>query len=97
MTIFEFLQLPRWYAIQMNDNQLSPDILKTKQHFEILDGLRGIGRHSGGVYSTLWNGRYFGPQLNFIGHGFLAVDFFFVFQAFVVSYTYDRSHQQKWG
>jgi hypothetical protein len=30
------------YSKLMNEVKLSPDLLKTKQHFAILDGLRGI-------------------------------------------------------
>jgi peptidoglycan/LPS O-acetylase OafA/YrhL len=61
---------------------------QTKPHFEVLDGLRGVA--AVGVvtfhfmemviwnYSKLW-----------IGHGFLAVDFFFCLSGFVMGYAYD--------
>src|ERR1700745_3081053 len=61
---------------------------RTKPHFVVLDGLRGWA--AGGVvifhfmeiviwnYSKLW-----------IGHGFLAVDFFFCLSGFVMGYAYD--------
>lgn len=60
----------------------------TKPHFVVLDGLRGVA--AVGVvtfhfmemviwnYSKLW-----------IGHGFLAVDFFFCLSGFVMGYAYD--------
>jgi peptidoglycan/LPS O-acetylase OafA/YrhL len=63
-------------------------VRQTKPHFEVLDGLRGIA--AVGVvtfhfmemviwnYSKLW-----------IGHGFLAVDFFFCLSGFVMGYAYD--------
>ncbi|MGV7105819.1 acyltransferase family protein [Flavobacterium sp. U410] len=65
------------------------DFLKTKPHYEILDGLRGIAAlmvvvfhvlevHSGGDHTK---------QL--INHGYLAVDFFFILSGFVISYAYD--------
>jgi peptidoglycan/LPS O-acetylase OafA/YrhL len=63
-------------------------VRQTKPHFEVLDGLRGVA--AVGVvtfhfmemviwnYSKLW-----------IGHGFLAVDFFFCLSGFVMGYAYD--------
>ncbi len=60
----------------------------TKQHFLALDGLRGVAalvvvifhfmEMVNGDYSTLW-----------IGHGWLAVDFFFCLSGFVIGYAYD--------
>lgn len=64
------------------------NVRQTKPHFEVLDGLRGVA--AVGVvtfhfmemviwnYSKLW-----------IGHGFLAVDFFFCLSGFVMGYAYD--------
>ena len=64
------------------------EVRQTKPHFEVLDGLRGVAAL--GVvtfhfmemviwnYSKLW-----------IGHGFLAVDFFFCLSGFVMGYAYD--------
>ncbi|WP_435139171.1 acyltransferase family protein [Formosa sp. A9] len=63
--------------------------LKTKPHYKILDGLRGIAAiivvlfhvleiHSGGDHTK---------QL--INHGYLAVDFFFILSGYVISYAYD--------
>ena len=59
-----------------------------KPHFEVLDGLRGVAAlcvvifHFSEMviwdYSKLW-----------IGHGFLAVDFFFCLSGFVLGYAYD--------
>ena len=66
----------------------APAVRQTKPHFEVLDGLRGVA--AVGVvtfhfmemviwnYSKLW-----------IGHGFLAVDFFFCLSGFVMGYAYD--------
>ncbi len=64
------------------------DVKGSKPHFVVLDGLRGVAAL--GVvtfhflemvisnYSRLW-----------IGHGFLAVDFFFCLSGFVMGYAYD--------
>ncbi|MDB5118833.1 MAG: acyltransferase [Sphingobacteriales bacterium] len=72
----------------MNETQLSPDILKTKQHFEILDGLRGLAAMAVVIFHFMeW--AYSDFSQNFIGHGFLAVDFFFCLSGFVIGYAYD--------
>lgn len=62
---------------------------KQKPHFVVLDGLRGVAAlcvvifHFAemvvGDYSKLW-----------IGHGWLAVDFFFCLSGFVIGYAYDN-------
>ncbi|HEX3386186.1 MAG TPA: acyltransferase, partial [Mucilaginibacter sp.] len=62
--------------------------LETKNHYPILDGLRGVASvlvifyH---VFETLGGGKF--KQL--INHGYLAVDFFFLLSGFVVAYAYD--------
>lgn len=62
--------------------------LVRKQHFEILDGLRGIAAFAIVVFHFMeWI--YPNPSENFIGHGFLAVDFFFCLSGFVIAYAYD--------
>jgi peptidoglycan/LPS O-acetylase OafA/YrhL len=63
-------------------------ILTTKQHFEILDGLRGIAALSVVVFHFM-EIAYPDYSKNFIGHGFLAVDFFFCLSGFVIGYAYD--------
>src|SRR6187551_2944695 len=63
------------------------DLLKTKQHFEILDGLRGIAALAVVVFHFMeWI--FTDSSKNFIGHGFLAVDFFFCLSGFVIGYAY---------
>lgn len=64
-------------------------ISTTKRHFLALDGLRGVAALAVvtfhfmeiliGNYSKLW-----------IGHGWLAVDFFFCLSGFVMGYAYDH-------
>jgi peptidoglycan/LPS O-acetylase OafA/YrhL len=66
----------------------TPAVLQTKQHFEILDGLRGIAAIS--VVTFHFMEIVFSDySKNFIGHGFLAVDFFFCLSGFVIGYAYD--------
>jgi peptidoglycan/LPS O-acetylase OafA/YrhL len=72
----------------MNRKTLSPGILQTKQHFEILDGLRGVAALCVVVFHFM-ECVYTDYSLNFIGHGFLAVDFFFCLSGFVIGYAYD--------
>jgi peptidoglycan/LPS O-acetylase OafA/YrhL len=65
------------------------DLLKTKQHFEILDGLRGIAAISVVTFHFM-EIVYSDYSQDFIGHGFLAVDFFFCLSGFVIAYAYDN-------
>lgn len=64
----------------------------SKNHYEILDGLRGVAAvivvifH---VFEPLSTGHL--DQI--INHGYLAVDFFYVLSGFVVAYAYD----DRWG
>jgi peptidoglycan/LPS O-acetylase OafA/YrhL len=63
-------------------------VLKPKEHFEILDGLRGIAALAIVIFHFMeWI--YTDFSKNFIGHGFLAVDFFFCLSGFVIGYAYD--------
>src|SRR5690606_11133325 len=65
-----------------------PEYLKSKKHFEVLDGLRGIAALAIVIFHFMeWI--YPDPSHNFIGHGFLAVDFFFCLSGFVIGYAYD--------
>lgn len=66
--------------------------LESKPRYEILDGLRGVASlmviifHLGETYCKP------GAQ-QWINHGYLAVDFFFVLSGFVIGYAYD----DRWG
>jgi peptidoglycan/LPS O-acetylase OafA/YrhL len=61
---------------------------KTKPHFVVLDGLRGVAAVLVVVFHlmemVIWN-----YSKLWIGHGFLAVDFFFCLSGFVMGYAYD--------
>ena len=73
----------------VDKKKLNSDILKTRQHFEILDGLRGVAALAIVIFHFMeWV--YTDPGKNIIGHGFLAVDFFFCLSGFVIGYAYDN-------
>jgi peptidoglycan/LPS O-acetylase OafA/YrhL len=67
--------------------------IKSKKHYEILDGLRGVAAiivvafH---IFEAFAGGNRFKQIIN---HGYLAVDFFFLLSGFVVAYAYD----DRWG
>ena len=66
--------------------------LETKNHYEILDGLRGVAALIVVIFHVFET--YSGDRFHqFINHGYLAVDFFFVLSGFVVAYAYD----DRWG
>ncbi|MET4081943.1 peptidoglycan/LPS O-acetylase OafA/YrhL [Pedobacter sp. UYP30] len=72
----------------MTESQLAPDNFKTKQHYKILDGLRGLAAVAVVIFHFMeW--AYSDFTKNFIAHGFLAVDFFFCLSGFVIAYAYD--------
>ncbi|WP_343672902.1 acyltransferase [Chitinophaga sp.] len=64
------------------------DLLKSKQHYELLDGLRGVAAIAVVTFHFM-EIIYSDYSKNFIGHGFLAVDFFFCLSGFVIAYAYD--------
>lgn len=72
----------------MQERVVDAALLKSKPHFEILDGLRGLAAvvvvifHFMEIAIADYNN-------NFIAHGYLAVDFFFCLSGFVITYAYD--------
>lgn len=72
----------------MNDNRSGARLLSTKQHFEILDGLRGIAALAVVVFHFM---EIAVPDYSdsFIAHAYLLVDFFFCLSGFVIAYAYD--------
>lgn len=65
------------------------DLREQTNHIDLLDGLRGIAALSVVVFHFMeWV--YPDFDRNFIGHGFLAVDFFYCLSGFVIAYAYDR-------
>ncbi|WP_291914471.1 acyltransferase [Chitinophaga sp. CB10] len=74
-----------------------PDALPTKKHYEILDGLRGVAAVMVVIFHFM-EVVFTDPATNFVGHGFLAVDFFFCLSGFVMAYAYDdRMPQMSLG
>jgi len=63
-------------------------VSRTKPHFVVLDGLRGVAALGVVIFHfmemVIWN-----YSKLWIGHGFLAVDFFFCLSGFVMGYAYD--------
>jgi peptidoglycan/LPS O-acetylase OafA/YrhL len=73
--------------MQTPATEISP--LTSKKHFEALDGLRGIAALSIVVFHLY---EFMVPDYTKspIGHGYLAVDFFFCLSGFVIGYAYDE-------
>ena len=69
-------------------NSTSPS-LRTKSHYEILDGLRGVAALMVVIFhimETFSDENVFKQKVN---HGYMAVDFFFLLSGFVIAYAYD--------
>lgn len=66
----------------------------TKNHYNILDGLRGVAAIIVVAFHILetFTGGDHSKQI--INHGYLAVDFFFVLSGFVIGYAYDDRWQK---
>ncbi|MCZ4243886.1 acyltransferase family protein [Pedobacter punctiformis] len=73
----------------MITKETNVDLLKTKQHFEILDGLRGVAAIAVVIFHFM-EIAITDYSKNFIAHGYLAVDFFFCLSGFVIAYAYDN-------
>lgn len=73
----------------MTKEKIDSATLEAKQHFVILDGLRGVAALAIVIFHFM---EWVVPDFNknFIGHGFLAVDFFFCLSGFVIAYAYDN-------
>lgn len=67
----------------------------SKPHYALLDGLRGVAALLVVWYHVFEGFQFAGnkPVIDFINHGYLAVDFFFILSGFVVGYAYDSC----WG
>src|SRR6201986_5445931 len=60
-----------------------------KEHFEVLDGLRGTAAFLIVIFQPFNFPFGFKPPLHLMHHAYLAVDFFFGLSGFVVAYAYD--------
>jgi peptidoglycan/LPS O-acetylase OafA/YrhL len=67
----------------------------SKPHYALLDGLRGVAAMLVVWYHVFEGFQFAGnkPVIDFINHGYLAVDFFFLLSGFVIGYAYD----DRWG
>lgn len=70
--------------------------LESKPHYDILDGLRGVAALTVVCFHLCES---YGFSSNLIGHGYLAVDFFFALSGFVIGYAYDDrwNKMTTWG
>jgi len=63
--------------------------MNTKNHYVILDGLRGVASLMVVVFHVCETYAGGNPFRQVINHGYLAVDFFFLLSGFVIAYAYD--------
>ena len=77
----------------MTYNKPDTQLLQTKQHYEILDGLRGIAAIAVVIFHFM---EIAVPDYSdsFIAHAYLLVDFFFALSGFVIAYAYDGKLQK---
>lgn len=66
---------------------------QSKQHIDILDGMRGVAAIFVVLYHLIET--YQNSSIHIINHAYLAVDLFFVLSGFVVSYAYDQRLQSS--
>jgi peptidoglycan/LPS O-acetylase OafA/YrhL len=67
----------------------SPSPVAAKNHYVILDGLRGVASLMVVVFHLFEAYSGGDPEKQIINHGYLAVDFFFLLSGFVIAYAYD--------
>ncbi|MDR0565526.1 MAG: acyltransferase [Prevotellaceae bacterium] len=67
--------------------------LSSKPHFEVLDGLRGVAAIMVLLFHIFETYNIVNKAPLLVGHGYLAVDFFFALSGFVIGYAYD----DRWG
>ncbi|PKK35577.1 acyltransferase [Siphonobacter sp. SORGH_AS_0500] len=77
----------------MLTQETNPTLLQTRQHFEVLDGLRGVAAVAVVIFHFM---ELIKPDYhdNFIAHAYFAVDFFFCLSGFVIAYAYDQRIRQ---
>jgi len=63
--------------------------VKTKNHYVVLDGLRGVAALTVVAFHLFEPYSLGNPFAQVINHGYLAVDFFFLLSGFVIAYAYD--------
>ncbi len=68
--------------------------VKTKPHYQILDGLRGVAALMVVTFHTFEAYADSNRFRQIINHGYMAVDFFFLLSGFVIAYAYDDRWQK---
>lgn len=81
-TTFVFFYMKNIYCIMTNES------IKTKPHYLILDGLRGVAAILVLIFH-LFEAHAVSKTSQVVNHGYLAVDFFFMLSGFVIGYAYD--------
>lgn len=83
-------QFMSFSAIDKTKTAVSPDRTSSgKEHFEVLDGLRGSAAILIVIFHLFnYSFGFHGPWA-LVKHAYLAVDFFFALSGFVVAYAYD--------
>lgn len=74
------------------NNVTLPVFPDSKNHYAILDGLRGVAAVMVVIFH-LFEAHCTSNQDQMINHGYMAVDFFYVLSGFVIGYAYD----DRWG
>ena len=67
----------------------SPELITSKAHYQVLDGLRGVAALTVVLFHILEIHSSGDHVKQIINHGYLAVDFFFLLSGYVISYAYD--------
>lgn len=75
-------------GVNMTTNNNTVAFTDSKKHYEILDGLRGVAALMVVIFH-IFEAHATNHFDQFINHGYLAVDFFFVLSGFVIGYAYD--------
>jgi peptidoglycan/LPS O-acetylase OafA/YrhL len=73
----------------MSATEPNNNLYQTRQHYQILDGLRGIAAIAVVIFHFM---EFIIPDYSksFIAHAYLSVDFFFCLSGFVIAYAYDE-------
>lgn len=93
-------QHTRRLAMPASDAATSTAAAPAKDHYVVLDGLRGVASLMVVLFHLFEAYAGGSPQNQVINHGYLAVDFFFLLSGFVVAYAYDdrwAAGMSPWG
>jgi peptidoglycan/LPS O-acetylase OafA/YrhL len=72
---------------------MKSDVVTSKPHYAILDGLRGVAAVMVVIFH-IFEAHASSSLTQVINHGYLAVDFFFLLSGFVIGYAYDDRWQK---